>query len=262
MLNRLERIFRPITIPNLTIYLIIGQAMFFFAIAANPNIVGQMGLEANAILDGQVYRLIAFLFMPETLSPIWIFFQLYILWLMGRALEYQWGHTRFNLYIWIGYLLSIAVAFFVPNTIVYNTYLMGSIFLAFAFLFPDFEFLLFFILPVKVKWLALITWVLYAVAFLTPGAGWGTRLTILAAVSNFFVFFGKDIFFLAIRRNKSMLKKVSDIERHDHFMHKCITCGKTERTDPQTEFRYISEAGKTQCYCTDHLPGGYEQDVI
>jgi len=254
MIRTFERIFGRFAVPHLTIILVVGKAMFYFAIVANEAIADRCVLVPALVMQGEFWRPFSFIFMPESRHPIWIFFELYFLWLMGTALENHWGRVRYNLYFWLGVVLTIAAAFLNPNAATYNTALMASIFLAFAFLYPDFEILLFLILPVKVKWLALITWVLFGVRFLMPGAGWETRIAIIASLANFFIFFGKDIVDMIRRRHGNLVRRVADIERTDFHMHQCSVCGKTENSDPEAEFRYWHDGDDTKCFCLDHLP--------
>src|SRR5690606_4821670 len=114
-----------------------------------------------------------------------VFFLIYLqlLWLFGNALESQWGAVRLNLFLLIGFVLHVAASFIFPAQPITNAFLYGSMFLAFAYLYPDYVFLLFFILPVKVKWLALAAWLVYGFEFVT--GDWATRAVVFASVGNF-----------------------------------------------------------------------------
>ena len=129
----------------------------------------------------------------------------------------------------------------------------GSVFLAFAYLFPDFELLLFFILPVKIKWLALITWIGYFLGF--AFGSWHTRLIILASIANFLLFFGRDIMLRMRAGRRRMAYQVQKITREDEPFHQCSICGITDVTHPEAEFRYCTECRPTRCFCSDHLDG-------
>ncbi len=147
------------------------------------------------ILQGQVWRLVTFVFIPEGTSPIFIFFTLYFYYLIGTALENRWGSRRFNLY----YLIGILGADLGGMLTGYGTshYLNLSLFLAFACLYPDFEILLFFVLPVKIKYIAYldIAYLAYRLFFLS----WAGRGSVLLSFLPFFLFFGEDLFFRAKR---------------------------------------------------------------
>ncbi len=147
------------------------------------------------ILQGQVWRLVTFVFIPEGTSPIFIFFTLYFYYLIGTALENRWGSRRFNLY----YLIGILGADLGGMLTGYGTshYLNLSLFLAFACLYPDFEILLFFVLPVKIKYIAYLdaAYLAYRLFFLS----WAGRGSVLLSFLPFFLFFGEDLFFRAKR---------------------------------------------------------------
>ena len=133
------------------------------------------------------------LFVPPATGPEFLIFFLFwmqLLFIYGTSLENQWGTFRYNLYVLTGYLLTVLAAL-IPDAVVTNTYLMGSIFLAFAWLYPEFTILLFFILPVKVKWLGLATWILYGIAFVA--GRWATKAEIAAGEANFVLFFHADL---------------------------------------------------------------------
>lgn len=206
LLNKLERSIGPYAIPNLTWYLVGGQFILFLLAGTNRDLYGQMVLIPEAVMQGEVWRLVTFVFMPAQIGFNHIFFFLigvYLLWLFGTALESYWGAFRYNVYLGVGFVLSIAAAFAFPMMPASNIYVMSTVFLAFAFLNPNFELLLFFVLPVKVKWLALITWLLYGYSVVT--GGWPTRLLVLAGVANFVLFFGGEV--LKSLKNKERQRK-------------------------------------------------------
>jgi len=165
-------------------------------------------------------------------------------------LEREWGTFKYNIYILLSYILTIAVAFILPDIPLSNFYIFLSIFLAFAYLYPDFQLLLFFILPVKVKWLALIQWITYAIMLLF--GTWSMRLLIIASVCNFLLFFGKDIVTrgrYSIRRERYKPKKT---QSEDKPFHTCSECGLTDIQDPNMGFRYCAKCDH-RCFCMDHL---------
>jgi len=251
MLDKLEKRFRRFAIPNVTIYLVVGQAFFFLVLMARHDLLEPMRFIPDRVLDGEVWRLITFLLVPPTKNVLFIFFELYLLWLFGTALENEWGAFRYNIYLLIACLGSMAVAFVNPSQEAINIYVYGSVFLAFAYLYPNFELLLFFVLPVKVKWLALITWVIYGLAFM--GERWPVRLLILASIANFFLFFAGDM----VRRVRGSARRRVAAAQHaveaSKPFHCCTKCGITDQSDPKMEFRYCPECEGTPCYCIDHI---------
>ena len=144
LLNRLERKFGDFAIPNLTIYLIVLQAFSWALSQARPDFVAKMVLTHDGLMRGEVWRLLTILFIPPNTNLLFLAMILYFFFMVGTMLEAQWGTFRYNLYFLIGYIATILVAL-IPRATVSGTFLIESIFLAFAWLFPEFEILIFFI---------------------------------------------------------------------------------------------------------------------
>ena len=191
LLNRLERLFGRFAPENLSLYLVAGQVFVFLLAMLGRDFTGLLALQADLVLAGEYWRPFTFVFDPPLVSPVFIAFAWYMFYLMGSALEHFWGAFRYTLFLFLGWLFTVAVAFIFPHVPVTNVFAAGSVFLAFAYLNPDFELLIFFILPVKIKWIALIQWIGYA--FLLIVSSWPGRLIILASIANFLVFFSNDI---------------------------------------------------------------------
>ncbi len=250
LLDKLERKFRNFAVPNITLYLIIGQAMVFVAYMSGKLDIGRIVFVPALVLEGEWWRLFMFLLIPPITNVLFAFFAWYLFYLLGSALENHWGAFRYNLFLLTGWAATVAVSFLVPYYPATNLFLGGSVFLAFAFLYPEFQLYIFFILPVKIKWLALITWISYGWKFLT--GPWQTKLLILASITNFLLFFGNDI----LRRIKSgrrkMASQVRDIAGSREAFHRCAVCGKTDQSHPHMDFRYCPECGG-QGYCREHI---------
>lgn len=250
-LDKLEKMWRPFAVPNLAIYFIGGQFLIFAVAVTDPGIASMIQLIPAKVLEGEVWRLFSFVFTPPASSAIWALISWYVFWLMSSALEGKWGESRFNLFLLIGWLLTAVASFLAPNSPASVAFLGGSVFFAFAYLYPDFEFYLFFILPVRVKWLALLTWIGYAFAFLA--GGWSQKLLIIASLTNFFLFFGRDIV-LSIRQGRRRMEmQTQKIQVQQEVRHRCATCGITDKSHPKSEFRYCSRCAEPTCYCEDHL---------
>jgi hypothetical protein len=185
---------------------------------------------------------------------VFIAFAWYIFYIMSTALEEYWGAFRFCAFIGFGWLLTAGVSFLTPLAYSSNVFLAGSVFLAFAYLNPDFELMIFFILPVKIKWLALLQWIGYGYVLIV--GPWSARLAVIAATGNFLFFFAGEIAnrMGTGRRQMNHQAKVfaaSSDEREPR--HRCRVCGKTELSDPKKDFRYCSKCAGNQCYCADHI---------
>ena len=158
--------------------------------------------------------------------------------------------TRFNSLL-IGYLATVGAAWINPAAPTFSGYLGGSVFLAFAWLYPECPIHIYFLLAIKAKYIALLTWIVYLYLF-TFGE-WSTRIEILAAVANFLVFFGKSIFWRILYGKKMMDFSFELIRRQTKGIHRCAVCGLTERDDHTIDFRYCSKCEGMFEYCEVHL---------
>lgn len=251
MLDKLERRLGRFALPHLTMLLVAGQAGAFVLGKAKPEFLQQLLLIPERVLQGEVWRLVTWLFLPGTDSILFIIFELWLLFMFGRALESYWGNFKFNVFLLIGFALSVAASFAVPWAPVSNTYLMASIFLAFAYLNPDFELLLFFILPVKIKWFAYLTWIGFAIVMAI--GSWQDRAMVAAGVVNFFFFFGSDMWMRVRGAGRRTVKRQEAKIASSKATHQCQVCGLTDLEDPKMQFRYCSKCDGKRGYCADHL---------
>ncbi len=263
LLNRLERALGRLAIPDLAMYFVLGQAAVLgFALLGGFD-VERIALQPNAVLAGQVWRLVTFLFVPPVTSlsmvnAVFLAFAMYFFYMMGSALEQHWGVFRFNAFIFLGWLLTIGVSFVTPAGYGTNLFLGATVFLAFAHLNPDFVMYIFFILPIRIKWLALVQWLGYA--YLVVVGDLSMRLMVLASVGNFLCFFSRDIV-LSIksgrRRMEWQAQQFGAANNARDARHTCRVCGKTDVSHPQMDFRYCSKCAGDECYCTEHI-GNHE----
>ncbi len=247
--EKMERRLSRYAIPHLTLWIILGQVLFFVLHFSHPHIIARMYLEPSLVWAGQWWRVFSFVIIPPTYSPIWLFFDIYFFYLLGNTLENTWGSLHYNLFLLIGWIATVAAAFLVPGGVATSIYLFGSVFLAFAFLYPDFVIYIFFILPMPVKYMAWLVWALYVWMFLS--GPWPQRVIILAAVLNFLLFFRQDIINRIRYGHRKLAAKAA--KTVDEPFHRCTVCGITERTNPEMEFRYCNLCAGTPCYCMNHI---------
>jgi len=260
MFKTLERKLSRFAIPNLTLYLVAGQALFFLISVSEHRFPNVVQLVPALVEHGQVWRLVTFLFIPMPAGglfgsgPVYILFlfiELYLLYLMGSALEAEWGAFRYNVFVLVGWVANIAAAWFFPDKPASNLYLMTSILLAFAILYPDFLFYIWFILPVKAKWLGVATWIMFGINL--ARGDWATRLLILASTLNFVLFFGRELLLMVGYRHRAAKHRAAAIQQEEEAFHRCIVCDKTEQSDPDADFRYCPECSGAPCYCEEHI---------
>ncbi len=263
MLDKFQRRFGRFAIPNLTLVIIAGQVFFYLLNYSNPEILGAVNsldgeythgmidLVPSLVLGGQYWRLVTFIFTPPSEHAIFMIFAWYIFFLMGTALEGTWSAFRYNLFLLIGYLATLCAAFTVPEAAATTAFIGGSVFLAFAYMFPDFTLHLFFVLPIRIKWLAMLTWIMYFFVLVTGSLQVIGLLG--ASLVNYFVFFGRDIALRMRSGHRTMRSQAKHIARQTVPRHCCRICGITNLTHPDMDFRYCSACADTSCYCEEHL---------
>lgn len=263
LLSKLNAKYGRYGVPNVTVIFIIGQIFLFVAIQLSPGeqalkIYERIQLIPEKVLAGEVWRLVTFLFAPPMMNLLFAAMFWYLFYLMGTTLEVTWGAFRYNVFLVAGYIATVAAALAVhfiagmpgigvPAT---NAFLYGTVFLAFARLYPEFTLYLFFVLPVKIRWLALLQWIIYGWTFLV--GDWMSRGMVVAAVANFLLFFGRDIWFDVKQGHRRMRHQSQSLKAPQRIMHKCRVCGITNEQAPRMQFRYCSKCDGECCYCAEH----------
>ena len=197
LLNKIERKCRKFAISNLMLYIVLAMSVVWIAsiiLATNPNnnvnLLELISFNRYKILQGEVWRVLSFVFMPPSTLFILIPIILYFYWFMGSSLEYKWGAFKFNIFYFTGIIGCIAAGFIMGYATSY--YLNLSLFLAFAILFPNEQLLAFFVIPIKAKWLALVDGIILLYDFIKGDNL--TRIFIILSIINIIIFFGKDFF--------------------------------------------------------------------
>ncbi|TDT51357.1 rhomboid family intramembrane serine protease [Fonticella tunisiensis] len=253
-LDKLERRFGRYAIRGLMKYIVgITAAVFALSYLDITGVIeSKLLLIPSEVLKGEVWRLITFIFIPPTKDPIWVLFALYFYYIIGTALENAWGSFRFNLYYLIG-MIGTILAMFITEGIGTATYINLSMFLAFAYMYPNYEILIFFILPVKVKYLGWLYWLFILRTLITAPVS--EKVAAVVSIINFFVFFGPDV--LHGIRNRSKVhyrrRKFKSQIPEIRLIHRCEVCGITSKDDPDMEFRYCSKCEGRRCYCMNHI---------
>ena len=284
LLDKLEKKFGRYAIHNLMYYIIILYALGYVIVTFVPQFyVEYLSLDPTMIMRGQIWRIITFIIYPPNTNLFYFLISMYLYYSIGRTLEAQWGAFRFNLYFFTGVLLHVAAAFISCYVFGANIgpafgtyYLNYSLFFAFAATYPDMQFLLFYIIPIKAKWLGIIDGIYFGVTIL---AGFCARFlpvnvimalmragivahpaySVMALVSlgNFLIFFfgmrnmrrynPKEIY-----RRKVYAKSVKQGQKNA-TTHRCAVCGRTEKDGDDLVFRFCSKCNGNYEYCQDHL---------
>ncbi|MEO0509557.1 MAG: hypothetical protein AAF065_06835 [Verrucomicrobiota bacterium] len=258
-LDSLEKRFGHLAVPNVVLVLIVAQLFIYAMILIGRVEFTSLLLVPKAILAGEWWRLASFLIAPPhvpvtLIQGLFLAFFWYIFWMMSSALESAWGVFRFNVFLLVGILLSIFGAFlgqFIsPGTLIVISpyFLYLSVFFAFATLNPNIEFLIFFVIPMKVKWLAWFVAAMTALSFISAPS-MGDRVAILAPLLNYFLFF-KDALAQSMQAKKRRKQfEVQRQERAEEALHVCYVCGATEKSHPDRDFRYKTVDGKVVAIC-------------
>lgn len=274
-MTKMERKFGKFAIPNLTVILIICFVLGYMIQIFQPDAIYVINLNPEKIIQGQVWRLITWVIMPPGQANILMIITLMFYFHVGRTLENAWGDFKYTMYILSGVIFtSIGVvgtylvmklcgfteyaSLYAAYSDVSTYYLCMSMFLAYAFMFPDMQVLLYMIIPIKVKWLGYldIAYLIYAVLSYGVMGYYPGMVTVIMSVLNFILFYflmrGKTRVSAAHRKRKKTYKREIR-ETQILTRHKCAICGQTEEDNPNLEFRYCSRCNGNYEYCQNHL---------
>ena len=280
-IDKLERKYGRYGIENLTMYIIISYVLGYALMYINPGALSMLSLNVTKILQGQVWRLITWIvYPPSTSSPLWFVIAiLFFYYPISASLEHTWGKFKFTLYILSGMIFTVISAFILHfvmggvldglGGIIFSTYYISlSIFLAYSLTYPDMTVLLMFVIPIKMKWMSIVyaALVIYDVARYFMNGAWFMALPIIASLLNFVIFFLGTRDFnrynpKEIHRKNEFKRAVNGGSKTVPFpgnsnavtKHKCAVCGRTEKDDPNLEFRFCSKCNGNYEYCQDHL---------
>ena len=252
-------------IPRLMLYLIIGNALvYLFTMMDRTGMLAwYLCLAPDRLFKGEIWRLVTFVFVPNTRRLIFLVIELYFYYLIGSTLERAWGVGKFTVYYLCG--MAITVVYGIPASLITGrslaltgSYLSLSMFFVYATLWPDNQVLLFFFIPVKVKWLA---WFEAAVFLLTMITG--RTLLPLVGLANYFLFCGTSLLaslkFFRMRNRSQARQFRRNVKRAENgqdgrtYTRKCAVCGRTDTDYPELEFRYCSQCVGYHCFCADHI---------
>ena len=264
-------------IPRLMLYVVIGNlVVWIFGMMDTTGLLyGLLALDPAAVCRGQIWRIVTFALIPVSGSnPLWLAVSLYFYYFIGTTLEREWGTGRFTIYYFSGMLLTALYAvlvYLIARISVYVTmyWLNMSLFFAFATLWPEQRVLLFFFIPVKMKWLAWVDAAYFAltiIRYLVNGYVW-LALVPVVAMAAYMIFCGAWLIDLlrpsrARRRAeqkartirfRSAVRRVEREREKQPYSRKCAVCGRTDADHPELEFRFCSRCAGYHCFCRDHI---------
>ena len=249
-------------IPNLAMYIAIGQVIVGVLSLLPPlrNLLSLLVFSRMAILHGQVWRLVTFVFVPTTANPFYLLLSCSVIYWTGQMLEREWGTAKFSLFYLCGVLWSILGGLILGLADIYYIHL--SFFLVIATMYSEMQVLFMFVLPIKMKWLALLDVAL----ILLQGLESGPYVVLLALPSfiNYFIFtwsfWSVKLGFMRRQADPQVInfkraRKQAEKKARETggYLHKCAVCGVTDQDDPSLEFRYCSKCDGYYCYCANHI---------
>ena len=248
-------------IPNLAMYVAIGQvAVGILDLIMRGRLTAAMTFYSPYILRGEVWRLITFILVPSASNPFWLLLGCYVTFWTGQMLEREWGTAKFSLFYLCGVLWSIVGGMVLGSASIYYIHL--SFFLVIATMYSEMQVLFMFVLPIKMKWLALLDVAL----ILLEGVESGPYVVLLALPSfiNYFIFtwsfWSVKLGFMRRQADPQVInfkraRKQAEKKARETggYLHKCAVCGVTDQDDPSLEFRYCSKCDGYYCYCANHI---------
>lgn len=279
-MSKFEKKFGKYAIPNITRILIMCYIVGYVLQFLNRDVLYYFTLDPYRIVHGEIWRLITWVIVPPTfvsgtdiLGIILVVIMLHFYYNIGTILEKTWGTYRYNVYLFGGMLLTILASFLymgyvyliagseAAEFLLFSTsnqfstdYIVLTMLILFALTYPDMQVYFMLAIPLKMKWLAVIEFILLGVQFL--GGTVAIRFAIVAALVNLGLFYlrTKSLFHMRPDQMKRRSEFRSEVKRNTTVnKHKCAICGRTEESHPDLEFRFCSKCNGNYEYCQDHL---------
>lgn len=264
-------------IPNLMKYIILANAAVFVLDLFTRNFFTYLLMfHYESIMHGQIWRLFSFVLVPSIsgagsvnsglmINVLLFAMTSFFYYSIGTTLERYMGTTRFTLFYALGVVLNM-ICGLLTHAGVNMYYINMSMFFSFAVLYPDARVLLYGIIPLKMKWLAILDACFFAYDiffYLSAGAVLYALMPVVA-ILNFFLFFGGNLFGAAKHKKEvfqhrhskqtvDFKKAQQEIKQRKGYLHKCSVCGATDTDHPDLEFRYCSKCSGYHCYCMEHI---------
>ena len=244
--KEIERRIGWVAFPGFLRYFALLHIMVYVLQIARPGIGVLLMFDRSRILAGEVWRLVTFLFASSglgqfsSLGLVFMVFMVMIAFMMSDALESAWGVFKTSMFYYCGFVGLLVANFIQPGFD--GMFLYEAAFFAFATLFPRVEFRVMFILPVQVRFLA----ILGAAGLIWPGFSKPVWLLYLLLI------FANYLLWAGIPAMRGMTRVAASGRRRERFnsarpsaanaFHRCAICGRSEVSDPHEEFRVGRDA--------------------
>ncbi len=184
ILNKLDFI----GIPNLAPLICAMAVLAFIAQMSGSIPLERFVFHPVLVLQGEWWRLFSFPVSQGLTNPLWLLMYVFYIYFVIQSLESHWGPGPTTIYLLLGYLFALAGSFITLKPVEIWYYILENISLAFGTLFPNFELMIYFVLPVKAKWLAMFAGALIAFKFFMGSND--TRIIIFFSLLPYLIFFG------------------------------------------------------------------------
>lgn len=248
LITTLETKFGHLAIPRIITVLAGFQVLNWLLIRLVPQFVEKLAFVPELIWKGEVWRLVSYVLLPGSDSILWLLF-IGIMFMLNDGLEEAWGAFRLNLFMLAG-IIFIAIGGMTFGFSTTGSILWLGVLFAFASYFPNQEIMLYFVIPLKIKWLA---WIFAGLlGFALIGGGLSLWLESIFSLLNFFVVFGPGFFkgVSHVAKVNARRQRFESAQRPEHeALHRCVKCGKTEEGNPQLDFRVNAEGDDVCSEC-------------
>ena len=272
-MDKLERKWGRYAIPELHKYLVFAYFLGYLANVISPVMVSYMQFDMGLILQGQIWRLVTWIFTCNSTGFLTLLF-LFCLLSMGRSLEYVMGTFRINVLLFGGMFLNLIVGILLYVILgipahLSNYYTLISMYMALAICMPDAQVHLYFLIPIKMKWMLavyLLSMGLELWTYYSYGGGGITGIILVLVYGTQIICALLNMFFFYQMSKNRLSRKQKQRQKHfqaqmnvnprpgaDITRHKCVICGRTEKDDPNLTFRYCSKCTGNKEYCQEHL---------
>jgi hypothetical protein len=259
-LNRLERRIGWLAVPHLTWLLVALQLTgFVLNLTERYELLERFEFLPARVVSGEAYRIFTFLAIPFH-GLIWQIVFIVFLFYACNVVETGLGRFRYTLYVLLVWVITVSSTLIlqvagVDTVYVSNWFIYESLMLALAAIAPNDQIYVGFIIPVKQKWLGLLVALLMLAQILLgiSIALWGNVTAGVAVFAVYLAYFGRYHYEFLKQAKRRAAFRGKQLAVNLKALHRCAVCDRSEKSNPELEFRVCSTCTKGQEYCQDHI---------
>lgn len=208
---------KTIIIANVSVFLLMLlfrlEELFAYYFGLVPQFVWSRGF---------VWQLVTYMFIHGSFGHLFI--NMFILWMFGSEIEATWGHREFYKFYCISGIGSglITLLFSINSTIpvVGASGAIYALLVAFAVMYPNRLIFLYFLIPVKAKYLVLIMGIFTFFSSFSQGAGGISHLTHLGGLVIGYIYLKRHNLFSSIHFQIPQIKFKNPFKNPSQKHHK------------------------------------------